>query len=118
MKNYLAIFTGSPTSPSAKKWDALDEASRKKVEADGMQAWQAWMQKNAPVIVQMGSPLGKTKRIDIEGIQDIKNQMSAYCVVKADSHDGAAKLFLKHPHFAIFPGDGVEVMECLPIPGM
>jgi hypothetical protein len=30
----------------------------------------------------------------------------------------AAKLFEGHPHFTIFPGDGVEVMECLPIPGM
>ena len=30
----------------------------------------------------------------------------------------AAKLFLNHPHFMIFPGDRVEVMECLPIPGL
>jgi hypothetical protein len=29
----------------------------------------------------------------------------------------AAKLFEGHPHFTIFPGDGVEVMEVLPIPG-
>ena len=28
-----------------------------------------------------------------------------------------AKLFEKHPHFTIFPGDSVEIMECLPIPG-
>jgi len=39
-------------------------------------------------------------------------------VVKAKSQQDAAKLFLKHPHFMIFPGDRVEVMECLPIPGM
>jgi len=38
-------------------------------------------------------------------------------VVKATSQHDAAKLFLKHPHL-IFPGDRVEVMECLPIPGM
>jgi len=37
--------------------------------------------------------------------------------VKADSHDAAAKLFEKHPHFTIFPGDSVEIMEILPIPG-
>jgi hypothetical protein len=26
-------------------------------------------------------------------------------------------LFLKHPHFSIFPGDSIEIMEVLPIPG-
>jgi hypothetical protein len=29
----------------------------------------------------------------------------------------AARMFEMHPHFAIFPGDSVEIMECLPIPG-
>ena len=43
--------------------------------------------------------------------------MAAYTVVQAESHEAAAKLFLNHPHFTIFPGDGVEIMECLPIPG-
>jgi hypothetical protein len=37
-------------------------------------------------------------------------------VVLAESHEGAAKLFLNHPHFMIFPGDPVEIKECLPIP--
>jgi hypothetical protein len=26
-------------------------------------------------------------------------------------------MFEKHPHFSIFPGDSVEIMEVLPIPG-
>ena len=28
----------------------------------------------------------------------------------------AAKMFEGHPHFTIFPGDSVEIMECLPLP--
>ncbi len=36
---------------------------------------------------------------------------------EAESHEAAAKLFLSHPHFSIFPGDSIEIMECLPIPG-
>ena len=32
-------------------------------------------------------------------------------------NEAAVKLFEGHPHFTIFPGDSVEVMECLPIPG-
>jgi hypothetical protein len=42
--------------------------------------------------------------------------MTAYTVVQAESHEAAAKLFANHPHFTVFPGDGIEVMECLPIP--
>ena len=34
--------------------------------------------------------------------------------VKAKSQKDAAKLFRNHAHFMIFPGDRVEVMECLP----
>ena len=35
--------------------------------------------------------------------------------MKANSQEEAAKLFLNLPHFMIFPGERVEVMECLPI---
>ena len=37
-------------------------------------------------------------------------------VVEAESQEAAANMFIGHPHFTIFPGDGVEIMECLPIP--
>jgi hypothetical protein len=43
--------------------------------------------------------------------------MGAYMVVRADSHEAAAKLFEGHPHFTIFPGERVEIMPVLPIPG-
>jgi hypothetical protein len=38
-------------------------------------------------------------------------------VVRAASHEDAAKMFENHPHFAIFPGERVEIMPVLPIPG-
>jgi hypothetical protein len=37
-------------------------------------------------------------------------------IVQAESHEAAAKLFENHPHFTTFPGDSVEIMECLPLP--
>ena len=67
-------------------------------------------------IVGMGGPLGKTKKVSEHGIEDITNLMSAYTIVRANSHGAAAKLFENHPHFTIFPGDSVEVMPVLPIP--
>ena len=106
-------------SPEAmQNWMGADEETRKKREKEGMQAWMKWATNHKADIVTMGSPLGKTKKIDKDGISDIKNEMGAYTVVQAETQEDAAKMFIDHPHFTIFPGDRVEVMECLPIPGM
>jgi len=114
---YLAIFLGSKTSAKRAAWDALPEAQRQAKEREGIAAWKAWVEKHQAAIVSMGGPLGKTKRISTEGIEDISNQLGAFTVVRAASHEAAAQMFAKHPSFAIFPGDSVEVMPVLPIPG-
>jgi hypothetical protein len=113
---YLAVFLGSKNSPRFAAWLALPEAERKAKEQQGIAAWKAWVEKHQGVIVAMGGPLGKTKRVSPDGIADVSNQMGAFTVVRADSHEAAAKLFENHPHFAIFPGEGVEIMPVLPIP--
>lgn len=116
MKKFLAIYTGSPTSPNAAKWNAMDSDAQKKQQGLGGHAWMKWGEVNSKSIVDPGSPIGKTKQIDANGISDIKNKITAFTIVEAESHEAAAKLFLNHPHFTIFPGDAVEVMEFLPIP--
>jgi hypothetical protein len=114
---YLAVFLGSKTSPRRTAWDALPEADRRAKEGEGMLAWKAWVEKHHAAIVAMGGPLGKTKKVTQRGIDDTSNNMGAFTVVRAESHEAAAKLFEQHPHFAIFPGDSVEIMPVLPIPG-
>jgi len=114
MKRFLAIYTGSPESMA--RWQALDEGTRAVREAEGFQAWMDWGTRHAAAIVDQGSPLGRTKRADASGISDTRNAIAGYVVVQAESHDAAARLFENHPHFAIFPGEAVEIMECLPIP--
>lgn len=115
MKTFLAIYLGSPSS--RERWNALSEADRKQREKSGMEAWHGWMTANRASIVDAGGPLGKTKRVSGQGIADVSNAMGGYCTIRAESHEAAAKMFEKHPHFSIFPGDAVEIMECLPIPG-
>ena len=115
--NYLAIFLGSKSSPRRVAWDALPDADRRAQEAAGIVAWKAWVEKHHAVIVAMGGPLGKTKKITQLGIADVNNELGAFTVVRADSHEAATKMFEKHPHFAIFPGDSIEIMPVLPIPG-
>jgi hypothetical protein len=114
---YLAVFLGSKTSPRMTEWNALSEGEREAKKQEGIAAWKSWSEKNQATIVSMGGPLGKTKKVSEHGITDTSNEMGAFMVVRADSHEAAAKLFEKHPHFTIFPGESVEVMPVLPIPG-
>jgi hypothetical protein len=114
---YLAIFLGGQNSPRMKAWMSLTEAERNAKQQEGMAAWKGWMEKHQAQIVTAGGPLGKTKKVSPKGIEDVKNEMSAFIVVRASSQEAAAKMFEKHPHFAIFPGEAVEVMPVLPIPG-
>ena len=114
---YLAVFLGSKTSPKMTAWTALSEEQRRAKEREGIAAWKAWVEKHQDAIVGMGGPLGKTKKVTQRGIEDLSNEMGAYMVVRAESHEAAARLFENHPHFVIFPGESVEIMPVLPIPG-
>jgi hypothetical protein len=114
---YLAIFLGNSAGPRMAAWNALSEAERNKKQQDGMAAWGAWMEKHHASLVVTGGPLGKTKRISKDGIADVSNALGGYVVVRADSHEAAAKMFEGHPHYTIFPGECIEVMPVLPIPG-
>jgi hypothetical protein len=110
MKTFLAVYTGRPMDQHA--GPPSDD-----VIARGMKAWQDWMVRHADALVVDGGPLGKTKKISADGVSDISNQRVGYVVVRAESHAAAARMFENHPHFAIFPGEGVEVMEVMPMPG-
>jgi hypothetical protein len=118
MKKFVAVYIGTHDAMQRSQWESLDQDARKAREAEGMQAWMDWGTKHAGAIVDQGGPLGKTKRASAGGIADVRNAITGYVIVEAESHEAAAKMFEHHPHFAIFPGDSVEIMECLPIPGM
>jgi hypothetical protein len=114
MKQFLAVYLGSPEAMSS--WHVLSESERNTRTAQGVHAWHAWVDRHREQIVIDGAPLGRTKSIGPSGVSDIRNAMTAFTVVRAESHEAAAKLFEGHPHFSIFPGESIEVMECLPIP--
>lgn len=117
MKTFLAIYMGTESALEKSGWNELDDEQRRALEQSGIEAWMNWGRTNAAAIVDQGTPLGKTKRVSPGGSTDIKNGMTGYAIVRAESHEAAAKLFENHPHFTIFPGESVEIMECLPLPG-
>lgn len=116
MKEYLAIYLG--TAEAMEAWKTMSEDLRKRQEQAGKEAWQKWAKDNEAAILDVGTPIGKTKRVSAKGIVDTKNEIGAYAIVQAKSHEAAAKLFENHPHFMIFPGESVEIMECLSMPDM
>jgi len=118
MKRFLAIYLGSSESAAWKRWHAMPKAERAKRERSGMEAWIGWGEQHAASIVDQGTPLGKTKGVDSGGVSDAKNAICGYVIVEAESHEAAARMFLDHPHFSAFPGQSVEIIECLPMPKM
>lgn len=116
MKTFLVIFRCAENSKSHEAWKRLDPKTQNERMEKGMAAKQHWTEKYKDRIVLDGGALDKTKRVDSQGIQDIPSQMGAFMIVKADSHEEAASMFLNHPHFACFPGDAVEIIERTDIP--
>jgi hypothetical protein len=90
MKRFVAIYLGSASALA--KWKATEDQKRKEQEKAGMDGWMTWAKENEESIVDLGSPLGKTKRINAKGISDTKNEITAYTIVQAESHEAAAEL--------------------------
>jgi len=87
---FLAVFLGSKSSPRMAAWNALPEAERQAKTKEGIAAWKAWIEKHRDAVVEMGGPLGKTKKIAGNGIEDVSNDLSAFMVVRAASQEEAA----------------------------
>jgi hypothetical protein len=116
MKTFMAVFTGSPNAFENYMKRFPNEEERKANDRKGIEAWHKWVDDHAASIVDGGGPLGKTKRVAKGGVSDVRNNLAGYTVLRAESQEQAAKMFLDHPHFTIFPGDGVEIMEVMAIP--
>lgn len=82
-------------------------------QKDGMKEWEQWSKGKG--VVDMGSPLGKTKRVTASDVEDAKNEVGGYSIIEAGSHDEAAKKMQSNPHFKMIPGGWIDVMEIMPM---
>ncbi len=83
----------------------------------GMDAWMTWMKSHQSELVDMGAPLGKTKRVTASGVSNVRNEVTGYTIVEAESHEAAAKMLEGHPHLNV-AGAYIDVLAVTPIPGM
>jgi hypothetical protein len=110
MKKFMALYMAPITV-----MDQMRQATPEQMKA-GMEEWSKWSKKHEKAIVDLGAPLGKTKRVTPAGISDARNEITGYSMVQADSLDAAAKTFSDHPHFKM-TGATIEVVECMATPG-
>lgn len=112
MKNFLAIFKCAENSIAHEAWKTLSHEEQHFRTEKGMKENNEWFEKHREQIVDKGGMLGNsTKLINRNGMKNIPSQMGYYLIIKATSHDEAAQMFESHPHFTLFPGDGIEVVE-------
>ena len=108
MPRFLAVYTMKPEDLA--RFRAMPEAEQKTVDAVGLKQWADLEKANAASFPDTGGMVGKTKRMTKDGISDAQNAFCGYIIVQAENIDAAARLFEGHPHFTIFPGDGVDIM--------
>ncbi len=108
MPRFLAVYTMKPEN--LVRFRAMPKAEQEAIDAAGLPQWVAWEKANAASFADKGGMVGKTVRVSRDGIAKAQNDICGYVVVEAESIEAAAKLFENHPHFSIFPGDGVDIM--------
>ncbi len=111
MPRFLAVYTMKPEDLAS--FRNLPKAQQDEVDAVGVPQWVAWEQRNAAFILDRGGMVGKTTRVTKDGVVEAVNPFCGYLVVEAETADAAARLFQDHPHFTVFPGDGVDIMPFL-----
>lgn len=111
--HYLAVFMSNKASAKWKVWRDMSKEEYDANGARGVAAVKAWEEAHKDVIVYQGGPLGPTKRVWETRVEDVVNELTVFMVVRASSHEAAAKLFQDHPHITFFPCDRVDVMPLL-----
>jgi hypothetical protein len=98
MSRFLVLYRADVTAA-----EQMANATPEQQQA-GMQAWTGWFGKAGDAVVDGGSPVsGDDKTI------------SGYSILQADSREALDQILQGHPHTEI---GMIEVLECLPMPGM
>ena len=115
MKKFLVTYL-APASV-VDDWKKTEPAKRKEAEEKMQGEWKKWMSDHTAMFVDKGAGVGKTRRVNAQGVSDAKNDIMLYAIVEAESHEAAAKAFEGHPYLQI-PQSSIEVMEIHPLPGI
>src|SRR5262245_51141068 len=89
MKTFMAVYIGTASAVERFKKANPEPKQQEALQKKGMDAWTQWVATHQDAIVDGGGPLGKTKRITGEGVGDVRNNLTGYTIVRAESHEAA-----------------------------
>lgn len=112
MKKFFVLYMASEKDFSKAMGDMANVSPEQ--QQASMKEWEEWME-NKGGVVDMGAPLGKTKRVTPQKISDMRNEIGGYSIVEAKTHEEAAQKLKDSPHFKMMPSGWIEVMEILPM---
>ena len=107
MGKYLLLYRG-PATP-------MEEFTPEQ-SAEQMKAWEAWMGRVGPALVDGGAPFGQRTAVSDDGTSPAPSDQNGYTIVEAASIDGARALTDGHPFLS--EGKGrftVEIFELVPM---
>ena len=110
MAKYMILYLSSESAR-----DMMSGATPEQMKA-GMDAWMAWAGKAGDAIVDMGTPTAHATHAGPRSIPGVE-EITGYSILQADSPAAVTAVLDGHPHLDM-PGNTIEVLELLPMPGM
>jgi hypothetical protein len=116
MKKYLVLYRSEAALGSITVSEMFSRSTPEQMKA-GMEVWRKWREKCGAALVDLGAPLDKSTVVAGGSSESSKTSITGYTVLQAESVEEAVALMKDHPHFHM-PGASVQILECIPIPGM
>ena len=113
MKKYIVTYHAPKEALMASAQASPEEMAK------GMEPWMQWAAKCGSKLVDMGTPLGMSKKLNPDGsAEDSSREICGYSILEAESMEDAHKLMDGHPHLNWTAECSIEIHEAMPLPGM
>jgi hypothetical protein len=116
MNKYLVLYRSEGRLTGGSVAEMFAKSTPEQMAA-GMAAWQAWHAKAGSAVLDLGAPLDKSTTVAGTSGTPGQTTITGYSLLQAGSMDEAVELMKDHPHFHM-GGATVEILECVPMPGM
>lgn len=110
----MAKFMILYCSPESAR-DMMTNATPEQMKA-GMDAWMAWAGKAGDAVVDLGAPTEHATHAGAGSLPGAE-EITGYSILQGDSAAAITAVLDGHPHLDM-PGNTIEVLEMLPMPGM
>ena len=116
MKKYLVLYRSESALSGVSVAEMMANTPPEQMTA-GMALWHAWHEKTDGKVTDLGAPLDKSTAVTSSSSAAEKTAITGYSILQAESIDEVVAPMKDHPHFRM-PGSSVQLLECVPMPGM